>query len=809
MRSIFFIAAFFCVCFSYSQDTLLIKDQNQNPIAFAAVETENGTVLLTNKDGIVLLPEDTHTIKATAIGYQTKETPVGNKDIPIVLDTLVYTTPSQINLRKLIKKAINRRSENMKKAQGIHYNFYAKGSMEVTNYPKKFLGYTIDQLDPNLTLDSLKQENIFYSETISSVYQSYPNKHKETVKKHYAGGNSRKQNFLTALESDINFYQNIAYDEWNLISPLASNALSYYNYEYTGSFTDPFTKQKIHALKVIPLRKVDPTMSGTLYLVDKTFEIYAVEASIKGGNVAQGQVEEYHLKQQFSYNNNLNQWQKTIQTIAFQGKILFFSYAAEFVSIHSDYDLFEEGKDFFSNKVISYEHVKDSLPYFQEKLPLYSTKNQQEFIAKNERMIESSTQSYQDSLDRAHNKFNLFKLIIGYKNRNSNKNETYKYNGLLSTFAFNPVQGFNVTTGLSYLKEKPSRETFYEIGGLVNYGIAENKPRFSGYYTQLFDRSNRSRLHLSGGLTVHQFGEDFPVTKLINSIAASYFGRNFAKFYQKDFIALQYEQDVFNGLFGSVMLEYANRKPLFNNTLHSPFVKKRLFSSNNPLHPADFENPGFEQNNIVKLKLKTIINFDQKYIQYPHKKVNIPYSKYPLIHLNFETGFASTVSKYNYALIGFSTLYQSHFRQYGDFGIFANAGFFIDAHDIAFMDYKHFYGNETFLGTTQNYLQHFNLLPYYAYSTNKDFMELHTEHNFKGFLTNKIPLFNQLQWHLIVGGHALFTYDRKSYYELSAGLENVGFGNFRPFRIDFFQSFNGLKPTNGIIIGINLLDRMK
>src|SRR5690606_27849331 len=133
MRSIFFIAAFFCVYFSYSQDTLLIKDQNRNPIAIAVVETENGTVLLTNKDRIMLLPEDAHTIKETAIGCQTKKTTVRNKDIPIVLDTLVYTTPSQSNLRNLIKKAINRRSENMIKAQGIHYNFYAKGSMEVTN----------------------------------------------------------------------------------------------------------------------------------------------------------------------------------------------------------------------------------------------------------------------------------------------------------------------------------------------------------------------------------------------------------------------------------------------------------------------------------------------------------------------------------------------------------------------------------------------------------------------------------------------------------------------------------------------------
>ena len=390
-------------------------------------------------------------------------------------------------------------------------------------------------------------------------------------------------------------------------------------------------------------------------------------------------------------------------------------------------------------------------------------------------------------------KTRLLQLITGYQHHRPHKNETYKYNGLLSTFAFNAVQGFNVTTGLSYLKESPSDSTYYEIGGLVNYGIAENKPRFSGYYSHLLQAENQSKITLSGGLTVHQFGEDFPIKNLINSLASSYFGRNFARFYQKDYISVHYQQSFSEHLFGSAELEYTNRKPLFNNTIHSPFVKKRLFSSNNPMNPTDFENPGFEQNHIVKLKLKTVINFDKK-------------QRFPLVYLNFETGFASTLPKYNYALIGLSTLYQSHFNHYGEFGVFVNAGFFIDAHDIAFMDYKHFYGNETFLGTTQNYLQQFNLLPYYTYSTNKDFMELHTEHNFKGFLTNKIPLFNQLQWHLIVGGHALFTYDRKSYYELSIGLDNIGFGNFRPFRFDFFQSFNGIKPTNGIVVGITVLN---
>src|SRR5690554_5652635 len=118
-------------------------------------------------------------------------------------------------------------------------------------------------------------------------------------------------------------------------------------------------------------------------------------------------------------------------------------------------------------------------------------------------------------------KTRLLQLITGYQHHRPHKNETYKYNGLLSTFAFNAVQGFNVTTGLSYLKERPADSTYYEVGGLVNYGIAENKPRFSGYFSQLLNSENQSKITVSGGLTVHQFGEDFPVKKIINSLARS------------------------------------------------------------------------------------------------------------------------------------------------------------------------------------------------------------------------------------------------------------------------------------------------
>ncbi|HUH25807.1 MAG TPA: DUF5686 family protein, partial [Flavobacterium sp.] len=595
-RILFYILFVLSIHTLNAQHSIQIVNQNDEAIPFAIIKTnEDQKTYLSNNEGIINTVSNAKNIEVRALGYHSKL--VKNSIDQISLDTIFPFPDATISVEKLIKKAIHKRIENKKNAGGIQFKFYSKGNLDVTNYPEKFLGYHIDQLEPNLKLDSLKQGNIFSSETLSKVYQNTPNKHKEIIQKSYLAGNNQGQNFVTALESDIDFYENIAYKNWGLISPLASNAVNYYKYTYKGSFIDELTYQKIHVIAVDPLRNVGATLKGTMYLTDETFEIYAIDAVVKGKNVNQGQVNEYHFQQLFSYNNLLDKWTKTLQTIHFKGKILVFSYNGSFINLWSHYKTFPEKKDFFSKEVITYDFVNDSINHFENNRPIFLTANQQERITRrNEEIIQKNTKAHQDSLDKKHNKFNLFKLVLGYKNRDSHRNATYKYNGLLSTFAFNPVQGFNVTTGVSYLKEKPINKTFYEIGGLVDYGTTENKPRFSGYYTQLFSPINKSKLTLAGGLVVHQFGEDFPIKKIVNSIGASYFGHNYAKYYQKDFVSAKYEQDLFNGLFTSFELEYANRKPLFNNTKNSPFVKKRIFSSNNPLNPEDFTNAGFEQN---------------------------------------------------------------------------------------------------------------------------------------------------------------------------------------------------------------------
>ena len=827
ISNFFIVLAAFVTSILHAQVSGKVLDSHGTPISFASISVlDSSMATVADEAGVFYLPippDVSHKIFIHQTGYNPKviQLDAGSTNLDVELSEVTLidkeryaTDQAATNLATdIMRKAIASKSTHNNSIEKYTLDYYARGSIQGVAHPKKVLGYRIEQLDPSLKVDSLRNKYMYLSETMSEVHIESPHKVKEIVTANTSTGSQNGIGFDTYWSSNFNFYQDIALKDWKLVSPLSTYGFAYYTYKVEEIFYDEWSEKNIYKIEVTPRRPNAPVIEGSIYLVDETWEIFAIDAHVNGKNVELPKVNELQIRQHFLYNKKDQTWVKNHQFIDFNGSILVFKYKGNYIYNYQNITPKNTfSKNTFSDEVITFTpHSRDKDSTFwnsQRPIPLSSIEQEDRRVNDAYEKIKN-TRVYQDSIDRIHNKFNLFKLIQGYKYRISHKNATYTYNGLLSTFAFNPVQGFNVTTGLWYTKNHPTKERYYSFGGLVNYGIAENKPRISGFYTHLFNKVDYAKLQITGGSTVHQFGEDFPIKKIINSIAASWFGENFAKYYQKDFLRAQYEQEWFNGFWGKIDFEYANRLPLFNHTERSPFIKDKLFSSNNPLNPNDFTSAGFEQNHIFKLKINAVINFKQEYIRYPEKKVNLADNTLPVLMLNYEKGFGSTVDSYNYDLIGASIKYQSSIGVIGKFGLFSNAGYFMNADNIAFMDYKHFYGNETFVGTTKDYLQNFNLLPYYNRSTNTSFVENHIEHNFKGFLTNKIPLFDKLQWHVVIGAHTLFVHNNKPYYETSIGFDNFGFGKFRPFRIDYVRSFEGGKQHGGIVLGIKFLNGMQ
>ena len=90
--------------------------------------------------------------------------------------------------------------------------------------------------------------------------------------------------------------------------------------------------------------------------------------------------------------------------------------------------------------------------------------------------------------------------------------------------------------------------------------------------------------------------------------------------------------------------------------------------------------------------------------------------------------------------------------------------------------------------------------PYYANSTTaKFYVTGHLEHHFNGFLTNKIPVFRRLNWHLVGGANGFYVNATDHYEEVFGGLENI----FKILRVDLVGSWmNGRYAQTGIRFGL-------
>ena len=142
----------------------------------------------------------------------------------------------------------------------------------------------------------------------------------------------------------------------------------------------------------------------------------------------------------------------------------------------------------------------------------------------------------------------------------------------------------------------------------------------------------------------------------------------------------------------------------------------------------------------------------------------------------------------------------------GDLSYNLKGGTFFDADGISFVDYQHFNGNQTRVGTSFRYTDVFNLLPYYQLSTNKSYFEGHVEHNFKGWIFGKIPGLNQLNFNLVAGAHFLGTEGNNPYTEISIGLDNLGWGKFRFLRLDYVHSYFNGESKGAFVFGLIFLN---
>lgn len=798
-----------------------ITDEKGNPLPYVTVLIENtykGTT--SNEQGhyeLNINRKGNYNLIFQYLGYKTQKKAVEidgtNKVLNIImveeeysLNEVVIQTKSNLSV-SIIKKTIAHKKQNQEQTQQFSADFYSRGIFRIKNAPKSILGKKIDFF--NDMLDSTRSGILYLSETVSKISYKKPHQLKETIIASKVSGNDNGFSFNSAASANFDFYKNTIKLNKNAVSPIADNALNYYKYKYEGVFKDE-NNNEIHKIKVIPKRFSEPTFTGSIYIADKTWAIYGIDLSINGSQIQNPALNSLCIKQNFYYNQQEKVWSKNTQTIDFNAGMLGINVNGKFSYVYSNYDFKTVfNKKSFGNEVLAFEenaNKKDSV-YWNTIRPIPLTNEETvDYLKKDLLQIKKKSKVYLDSIDRKNNKFAFLSPISGYSYKNSFKKWNITYSGILKGSSFNTVQGYKITPNVSFLKKNEEKQSYTKIAARFDYGFAEKLVRPVAEYSHKFNNKDQSEIKISGGSSTSQFNSANPISAMVNNVATLFFRDNYMKLYERNFINLFYGKEITNGIMLNGIIDYAERKPLENHTNYSFIKSDKDYTSNNPISPYDFSSPGITKSNLIKTSLYARVNFKQEYWSRPDGKFNIRNEKYPTLFLGFEKGFGSNNTKNNFTHINSRIFYDYNIRNLGNFACNVRLGKFFNAKDISFVDYKHFNGNQTHIGAIDKYLNVFNLMPYYNNSTNNKYLELHTEYDDNGFIINKIPLLNQLESSIVIGFHSLAIPERKPYSEVSIGMNNLGIGKFKIFRLDYVRAYqNGFK-NDGIILGIKILN---
>ena len=260
-----------------------ITDLEGEPVPFAAIyvkELTRGTTNNARGTFSLPLPKGTYTIFFRSLGYSevTRTIEIGEEfvELNIKLPPQTYMIP-EVRISAsgedpaywIMRKTIGLANYHLHEVLKYHAEIYIKGSAIAEKIPKA-IQKRIQVEDFNV-----KEDEAYMLESYNEVWFTAPDDYEMRV--------IASQNTLPGYTDNVNpmdyinasLYQQ---DIEGVISPLARNAFSHYRFEFEGTFLEG--SHIINQIKVIPKRKSQQLMSGTLYIVEDIWSIHSSDLSV-------------------------------------------------------------------------------------------------------------------------------------------------------------------------------------------------------------------------------------------------------------------------------------------------------------------------------------------------------------------------------------------------------------------------------------------------------------------------------------------------------------------------------------------------
>lgn len=764
-----------------------IKDTEGLPVPFVSVYLKNTTKgTSANVDGVYSFKVDTGTITLTyrAIGYKSVERVMQIKGDHIeniimssesfTLKDVTITANGEDPAYAVMRKAVKKRQAHLNEVKEFTVGVYIKGMQKLVAAPKTFFG---KDMKKTLDLDSNRKGILYLSESQSNFSFRRPGHiHEEMISSKVAGRNNAFS-FNKASDMNINFYDNILLQNTlsarGFISPIADNALFYYKYKLLGLSIE--NGETVNKIEVIPRRKNDPVFRGIIYIADDSWRLLGADLYLTkdaGINL----LDTLNIAQQFARVQST--YMPSNISFRFNGGILGFKFQGYFLGVYSNYNI-KPGlaKNYFTGEVLKIADTvnrKDSTYWVHNRPMPLTVEENTSYIKKDSIATIRSSRPYLDSVQRVNNKFTIRKLLLSGYTVADHVNKSYvAYDPLLKSVYYNTVEGFLIKYGATYAKVFENK-TSYSIRPELRYGFSNRTFTANLNANYSYNPLKRANIGFSAGSGIYDLNNLGSMGLLANSFNSLLFERNFPKFYKKSFISARTSRELATGLQGAASISYSKNESLNNHSDYTFFDREsRSFTSNNPFTPAT-ENALFPIYKALTFSASLTYTYGQEYTTRPSGKYYEP-SKYPTVKLNYRKGIHGAFgSDVDYDLVGLEISKEGiSLGMFGHSQFFVGAGKFLNNKVVFYPDLQHFSGNSSL--TIIPDVRKFSYLDYYQYSTNRQYLEAHFEHNFSGLFMNKIPMVRKLKLEELIGINYLTQPLKKNYTEYYFGLQRLVF----------------------------------
>ncbi|KUG13336.1 DUF5686 family protein [Elizabethkingia miricola] len=724
-----------------------------------------------------------------------------------VIETVSLSGKRKIRLKKELNPAyiiLSKVWQNKEKNRKINKSFYQFDELSSTEIGLNGMSKSFTKSVFKKNMDSVMGENIIGGtgdrfdipvellQTYSRHYISNQmNLKKKLLLKKKEVGVSQDLKLFDRLEAafiNIDPYEdNIVLLNKNFVSPISKSGFATYDYVLKDSLKNE--AETIYTIEYFPRESRDLGFRGK-------FEVSSINYALVS----------IHLKTPHYINLNFVKdldFTKTYilnEDNQYVPESNIYNGIFTLISKKDEKGLFVIKKDVFSNYI--FDEPKDQS--FYSDTTIEPSDSSKDLIDENTdyetRRIEKLVELTSSSSKIVNTANALYTFSEGY----FNVFKGLQLGNIYSAVASNEIQGFNVRLGFRTYQSLNDR---FRVQGFTTYGFKNHSLSYGleGKYLLV----NKGRLILDAAYTndyqqagLNNFVGDYLLPDPQNeSKALLNRGRNF--YLSKiNKAAVKVSLEPYKNFEIGVLANYnkiESASPdlfsiaFFNSKSQSIETKINDFSTTvffNYTPRRENFGTGVERNYGIKLHPTFSVNFVEGFGEFKYKKLNILYNhpifmgKYGVLNPTFIAGKI-------FNPLPLSLLY----------GVSANQTYFYAPNTFALLNYYQFVSDE--------------------------FLQLNVEHHFNGFIFNHVPLLNKTKFRDVLffrsyvgnissSSIALnrssiqYNVPAKPYIEYGFGIENIGFGNLRPLRIDFIWNNNTSSkfisnpfPRFGIRFGFN------